>query len=79
MELKLKAGQFYGTNVASSFCEWISLYRKGVLILTAFSFGSGEAALPARYYAMAKGDFSLAAQVGSISAGAEALVLRWPT
>jgi pimeloyl-ACP methyl ester carboxylesterase len=31
-------------------------------MLTAFSFGSGEAALPAIYYAMAKGDFSFAAQ-----------------
>jgi hypothetical protein len=31
-------------------------------LLTAFSFGSGEASLPAIYYAMSKGDFSFAAQ-----------------
>jgi pimeloyl-ACP methyl ester carboxylesterase len=33
-----------------------------IQMLTAFSFGSAEAALPARYYAMSKGDFSQAAQ-----------------
>ena len=31
-------------------------------ILTAFSFGSGEASLPALYYQMSKGNFSFAAQ-----------------
>jgi pimeloyl-ACP methyl ester carboxylesterase len=31
-------------------------------ILTVFSFGSGEAAMPARYYTLSKGDFTQAAQ-----------------
>lgn len=40
----------------------VVLNKFAIQLLTAFSFGSGEAALPARYYAMSKGDFSLAAQ-----------------
>lgn len=40
----------------------VVLNKFAIQILTVFSFGSGEAALPARYYAMSKGDFSLAAQ-----------------
>jgi pimeloyl-ACP methyl ester carboxylesterase len=40
----------------------VVLNKFAIQLLTAFSFGSGEAALPARYYSMSKGDFSLAAQ-----------------
>ncbi len=40
----------------------VMLNKFAIQMLTAFSFGSGEAALPARYYAMSKGDFSLVAQ-----------------
>ncbi len=40
----------------------VALNKFAIQILTVFSFGSGEAALPGRYYAMSKGDFSLAAQ-----------------
>ena len=40
----------------------VVLNKFAIQLLTAFSFGNGEAALPARYYAMSKGDFSLAAQ-----------------
>jgi pimeloyl-ACP methyl ester carboxylesterase len=40
----------------------VVLNKFAIQMLTAFSFGSGEAALPARYYAMSKGDFSTAAQ-----------------
>jgi pimeloyl-ACP methyl ester carboxylesterase len=40
----------------------VVLSKFAIQLLTAFSFGSGEAALPARYYAMSKGDFSLPAQ-----------------
>ncbi|MGI8835386.1 MAG: alpha/beta hydrolase [Pyrinomonadaceae bacterium] len=40
----------------------VALNKFAIQLLTAFSFGSGEAALPARYYAMSKGDFSQAAQ-----------------
>jgi pimeloyl-ACP methyl ester carboxylesterase len=40
----------------------VVLNKFALQILTAFSFGGGEAALPARYYAMSKGDFSQAAQ-----------------
>lgn len=40
----------------------VVLNKFALQLLTAFSFGGGEAALPARYYAMSKGDFSLAAQ-----------------
>ncbi|HUE81479.1 MAG TPA: alpha/beta hydrolase [Pyrinomonadaceae bacterium] len=40
----------------------VALNKLAIQLLTAFSFGSGEAALPARYYAMSKGDFSLVAQ-----------------
>jgi pimeloyl-ACP methyl ester carboxylesterase len=40
----------------------VVLNKFAIQILTAFSFGGGEAALPARYYAMSKGDFSVAAQ-----------------
>ena len=40
----------------------VVLNKFALQLLTAFSFGNGEAALPARYYAMSKGDFSLAAQ-----------------
>ncbi len=40
----------------------VVLNKFAIQVLTTFSFGSGEAALPARYYAMYKGDFSLAAQ-----------------
>ncbi len=36
----------------------VVLNKFAIQILTTFSFGSGEAALPARYYAMSKGDFS---------------------
>jgi pimeloyl-ACP methyl ester carboxylesterase len=40
----------------------VVLNRFAIEILTAFSFGTGEAALPARYYGMSKGDFSVLAQ-----------------
>jgi pimeloyl-ACP methyl ester carboxylesterase len=40
----------------------VVLNKFAIQILTAFSFGSAEAALPARYYAMSKSDFSQAAQ-----------------
>jgi len=40
----------------------VVLNKFAIEILTAFSFGSGEAALPAQYYAMSKGDFSVPAQ-----------------
>jgi pimeloyl-ACP methyl ester carboxylesterase len=40
----------------------VVLNRFAIQLLTAFSFGTGEAALPARYYAMSKGDFSVPAQ-----------------
>ena len=40
----------------------VVLNKFAIQLLTAFSFGSGEAALPARFYAMSKGDFSVAAQ-----------------
>ena len=40
----------------------VLLNKFALQLLTVFSFGSGEAALPAHYYAMSKGDFSLAAQ-----------------
>jgi pimeloyl-ACP methyl ester carboxylesterase len=40
----------------------VLLNKFAIQLLTVFSFGSGEAALPAHYYAMSKGDFSLAAQ-----------------
>ncbi len=40
----------------------VVLNKFAIQILTAFSFGGGEAALPARYYAMSKRDFSVAAQ-----------------
>ena len=40
----------------------VVLNKFAIQLLTAFSFGSGEAALPARFYAMSKGDFSGAAQ-----------------
>ena len=40
----------------------VVLNKLAIQLLTAFSFGSGEAALPARYYAMSKGDFSLVAR-----------------
>jgi pimeloyl-ACP methyl ester carboxylesterase len=40
----------------------VVLNKFALQLLTAFSFGNGEAALPARYYAMSKGDFSEAAQ-----------------
>jgi pimeloyl-ACP methyl ester carboxylesterase len=40
----------------------VVLNKFAIQLLTLFSFGNGEAALPARYYAMSKGDFSLAAR-----------------
>jgi pimeloyl-ACP methyl ester carboxylesterase len=40
----------------------VVLGKFAIQLLTAFSFGGGEASLPSRYYAMSKGDFSLAAQ-----------------
>jgi len=40
----------------------VVLNKFAIQVLTTFSFGSGEAGLPARYYAMSKGDFSGPAQ-----------------
>ena len=40
----------------------VVLNKFALQILTTFSFGSAEAALPARFFAMSKGDFSEAAQ-----------------
>lgn len=40
----------------------VAINKLAIQMLTAFSFGNGEAVLPARYYAMSKGDFSLVAQ-----------------
>lgn len=40
----------------------VVLNKFALQVLTTFSFGSAEAALPARYFAMSKGDFSDAAQ-----------------
>jgi pimeloyl-ACP methyl ester carboxylesterase len=40
----------------------VVLNKLALQTLTAFSFGSGEGALPARFYAMSKGNFSDAAQ-----------------
>jgi pimeloyl-ACP methyl ester carboxylesterase len=40
----------------------VVLNKFAIQMLTVFSFGSAEAALPARFYAMSKGDFSLAAR-----------------
>jgi pimeloyl-ACP methyl ester carboxylesterase len=40
----------------------VVLNKFAIQTLTAFSFGNAEADLPARYLAMSKGDFSLAAQ-----------------
>lgn len=40
----------------------VVLNKFAIQILTTFSFGSDEAALPARYFAMSKGDFSEAAR-----------------
>ena len=40
----------------------VALNKFAIQMLTVYSFGSGEAALPARYHAMSKGDFSLPAQ-----------------
>lgn len=40
----------------------VTINKLAVQMLTAFAFGNGEAILPARYYAMSKGDFSLVAQ-----------------
>ena len=40
----------------------VALNKFTIQAVTAFSFGSGEASLPARYYAMSKGDFTSAAQ-----------------
>ena len=42
----------------------VALNKFAIQVLTAFSFGSGEASLPAGYFAMSKGDFSLAARRG---------------
>lgn len=39
----------------------VSLDKFAIQILTVFSFGNAEAALPARYYAFSKGDYSQAA------------------
>ena len=40
----------------------VSLNKFAIQILTVFSFGNAEAALPARYHAFSKGDYSQAAQ-----------------
>jgi pimeloyl-ACP methyl ester carboxylesterase len=40
----------------------VVLNKFAIQVLTAFTFGTGESALPARYFAMSKGDFSFAAQ-----------------
>ena len=40
----------------------VVLNKFAIQVLTAFTFGTGEAALPSRYYAMSKGDYSFAAQ-----------------
>ena len=40
----------------------VTINKFVIQILTAFAFGSGEAALPGVYYQMSKGDFSYAAQ-----------------
>ncbi len=50
------------TDPASKKTVKVSLNKFAIQLLTAFSFGSGEAALPARYYALSNGDFSQAAQ-----------------
>lgn len=49
----------------------VTINKLALQIMTAQSFGGGEASLPARFYAMSKGDFSLAAQgwVNFISKG----------
>ena len=49
----------------------VVLNRFAIQTLTAFSLGTGEASLPARYYAMSKGDFSQAGMgLLSLSRGA---------
>jgi pimeloyl-ACP methyl ester carboxylesterase len=40
----------------------VKLNKFAIQVLTVFSFGNAEADLPARYYAMSRGDYSLAAQ-----------------
>ena len=53
----------------------VTINKLALQILTVNSLGGGEAALPARFYAMSKGNFSLAAQdwVGFISRGLSSL------
>jgi len=53
----------------------VTINKLTLQILAAQSFGGGEASLPARFYAMSKGDFSLAAQgwMNFISQGLEHL------
>ena len=40
----------------------VTINKFALQMLTAYAFGSGEASIPALYYAMSKGDFSVAAQ-----------------
>ncbi len=40
----------------------VTINKLALQILTALSFGGGEGSLPARFYAMSRGDFSMAAQ-----------------
>ncbi|MCM3873414.1 MAG: alpha/beta hydrolase [Pyrinomonadaceae bacterium] len=50
------------TDPATNKTVKVILNKFAIQILTVFSFGSGEAALPARFYGMSKGDFSVPAQ-----------------
>ena len=49
----------------------VAINKFALQLLTAFAFGSGEAALPAIYYQMSKGDFSFAAErwLGFVNGG----------
>ena len=51
-----------GTDPVSRQTVKVVLNKFAIQVLTAFTFGTGESALPARYYAMSKGDYSFAAQ-----------------